>query len=160
MKLFIYLCVAKMETLMYSIIKTERQYNEYCNVLEELLAQDKKAVSDEIELLTLLIEKWDAEHNSFDDLNPVELIKALMEENNLKTKDLIEILDLSKGTVSKILNYHKGLSKETIRKLSDYFKVSQEAFNRSYKLVNEVNRHFRNASLMNTEKETENAVVV
>ncbi len=145
---------------MYSIIKTERQYNEYCNILEELLVQDKKAVSDKIELLTLLIEKWDAEHNSFEDLNPVELIKALMEENNLKPKDLIEILDLSKGTVSKILNYHKGLSKETIRKLSDYFKVSQEAFNRSYKLVNEVNRYFRNASLMNTEKEAENAVVV
>ena len=145
---------------MYSIIKTDRQYNEYCNVLEELLAQDKKAVSDEIELLTLLIEKWDTEHNSFDDLNPVELIKALMEENNLKPKDLIEILDLSKGTVSKILNYHNGLSKETIRKLSAYFKVSQEAFNRSYKLVNEVNRYFRNASPMNTEKETENAVVV
>ena len=149
-----------METLMYTIIKTERQYNEYCNVLEELLAQDKKTVSDELELLTLLIEKWDAEHNSFDDLSPVELIKALMEENNLKPKDLIEIIDLSKGTVSKILNYHKGLSKETIRKLSDYFKVSQEAFNRPYKLINEVNRHFRNASLMNTEKEAENAVVI
>ena len=59
-----------------------------------------------------------------------------MEENKLKPKDLIEILDLSKGTVSKILNYHKGLSKDTIRKLSHYFKISQEAFNRPYKLVN------------------------
>ena len=84
----------------------------------------------------------------------------MIEENKLKPKDLIEILDLSKGTVSKILNYHKGLSKETIRKLSDYFKVSQEAFNRPYKLVNEVNRHFRNASLMNTKKDLEKAVAV
>ncbi len=149
-----------MKLLKYTVIKTKRQYNEYCNILEELLTQDKKVLSDEIELLTLLIEKWDAEHNSFDDLNPVELIKALMEENNLKPKDLIEILDLSKGTVSKILNYHKGLSKDTIRKLSHYFKVSQEAFNRPYKLVNEVNRHFRNASLMNTKKELGNAVAV
>lgn len=142
-----------METLKYSIVKTEKQYNQYCDVLEELLAQDKKDLLDEIELLTLLIEKWDTEHNSFNDLDPIELIKALMEENNLKPKDLIEILDLSKGTVSKILNYQKGLSKETIRRLSDYFKVSQEAFNRPYKLVNEVNRHFRNASLMNTKKD-------
>ncbi|MCK4406474.1 MAG: helix-turn-helix domain-containing protein [Bacteroidales bacterium] len=149
-----------MNYLKYTIIKTGKQYNEYCNALEELLVQDKNALSDEIELLTLLIEKWDAEHNSFDDLNPVELIKALMEENKLKPKDLIEILDLSKGTVSKILNYHKGLSKETIRKLSNYFNVSQEAFNRPYKLVNEMNRHFRNASLMNTKKDLENAVVV
>ena len=145
-----------MNSLKYTIIKTERQYNDYCIALEELLALDKKALSDEIELLTLLIEKWDAEHNSFYDLNPVELIKALMEENNVKPKDLIEILDLSKGTVSKILNYHKGLSKETIRKLSDYFKVSQEAFNRPYELVND----FRNASLMKTKKDLENAVVV
>ena len=149
-----------METLKYSIIKTEKQYNNYCNTLDGLLVQDKKELTDEIELLTLLIEKWDAEHNSFDELNPVELIKALMEENDLKSKDLIDILDLTKGTISKILNYHKGLSKETIRKLSDYFKVSQEAFNRPYKLINEVNRHFRNASLMNTKKELGNVVSV
>ena len=149
-----------MKTLKYTIIKTKRQYNEYCNIIEELLTQDNKNISDEIDLLNLLIEKWDAEHNSFDDLNPVELIKALMEENNLKSKDLIEILDLSKGTISKILNYHKGLSKDTIRKLSHFFKVSQEAFNRPYKLVNEVNRHFRNASLMNTKKNLGKEVVV
>lgn len=141
-----------METLKFTIIKSQEQYNEYCDILEELISQDKKEVQDEIELLTLLIEKWDEEHNSFNDSDPVELLKALMEENNLKAKDLVDILDLSKGTISKILNYHKGLSKETIRKLSDYFKLSQEAFNRPYKLINEVNRHFRNASLMNTKK--------
>ncbi len=149
-----------MKSLKYTVIKTERQYNTYCNALEEFLAQEKKELTDEIELLTLLIEKWDAEHNSFDDLDPVELIKSLMEENNLKSKNLIDILGLSKGTVSKIMNYHKGLSKGTIRKLSDYFKVSQEAFNRPYKLINEVNRHFRDASLMNTEKDLGNTVAV
>lgn len=148
-----------MESLKYVIIKTEQQYNEYCNALEGLLAQNNKALSDEIELLSLLIEKWDLEHNSFDDFDPVELIKALMEDNKLKPRDLVKVLELSKGTVSKILNYQKGLSKETIRKLSDYFRVSQEAFNRPYKLVNEVNRHFRNASLMNTKKDLGNTVV-
>ena len=149
-----------MGALKYSIIKTGQQYNQYCNILEDLLVKDNSGLSDEIELLALLIEKWDSEHNSFNDLDPVELIKALMEENNLKSKDLIEILDLSKGTVSKILSYQKGLSKETIRRLSDYFKVSQEAFNRPYKLINEVNKHFRNASLMNTKKDLGKTVAV
>ena len=102
--------------------------------------------------MTLLIEKWDKENNSLNELNPIEILKALMYENNLKSKDLVDILGISKGTVSKILNYHKGLSKETIRKLADYFHVSQETFNRPYKLINAVNRHFRNASLMNTRK--------
>jgi HTH-type transcriptional regulator/antitoxin HigA len=142
-----------METLKYKIIKNEDTYFKYCETLEELVISENKNAQDEIELLSLLIEKWDNEKNSLNDLNPIELLKALMNENDLKAKDLIGILELSKSTISKILNYHKGLSKETIRKLSDYFKISQEAFNRPYKLVNEVNKHFRNASLMNTKKE-------
>lgn len=142
----------EMETLKFTIIKSKEQYDNYCAILEDLIAQDDKKVQDEIDLLTLLIENWDREHNTLNDSDPIEILKSLMTEHNLKAKDLIDILDLSKGTISKILNYHKGLSKETIRKLSDYFKVSQEAFNRPYGLINEVNRHFRNARLTNTRK--------
>ena len=141
-----------METLKYTVIKDVEQYKKYCDILEELILNENNATRDELELLTLLIEKWDNEHNTFKDSDPIELLKALMNEHDLKAKDLTGILDLSKGTISKILNYHKGLSKDTIRKLSDYFKLSQEAFNRPYKLINEVNRHFRDASLMNTRK--------
>ncbi len=141
-----------METLKYTIIKNSEQYHNYCEILENLICQDENKYQDDIELLTLLVEKWDNEHNTFNDLDPVEIIKSLMIENDLKAKDLVNILNLSKATVSKILNYQKGLSKDTIRKLSDYFKVSQEAFNRPYKLKSEINKHFRNASLMNTKK--------
>jgi HTH-type transcriptional regulator/antitoxin HigA len=141
-----------METLKYTVIKDVEQYKKYCDILEELILNENNTTKDELELLTLLIEKWDEEHNSFKDSDPIELLKALMNEHDLKAKDLARILNLSKGTISKILNYHKGLSKDTIRKLSDYFKLSQEAFNRPYKLINEVNRHFRDASLMNTRK--------
>ena len=149
-----------MKSLKYTIIKTEVQYTEYCDLLENLIYEEKLSLQDEIDLLTLLIEKWDKEHNSLMDLSPIDLLKALMTENGLKAKDLVEILGLSKGTVSKILNCQKGLSKETIRKLSDYFKLSQESFNRPYKIVNEVNRHFRDANLMNTTKDMENIIVI
>lgn len=148
----------EMENLKYTVIKHKEQYEKYCDILEDLVLKDEPFSKDEIELLTLLIEKWDAEQNTFNDSDPIEILKSLMEENNLKPKDLIEILSLSKGTISKILNYHKGLSKDTIRKLSDYFKISQEAFNRPYKLINEINRHFRDASLMNTRKNIIEAV--
>lgn len=101
-----------------------------------MILRDEKETIDEVELLTLLIEKWDNDHNTFIDYDPIVLLKTLLEEHKLKAKDLVNILNLSKGTISKILNYHKGLSKDTIRKLSDYFKISQEAFNRPYKLIN------------------------
>jgi HTH-type transcriptional regulator/antitoxin HigA len=65
---------------------------------------------------------------------------------------VVDILPLSKGLVSDILNYKKGLSKEIIRVLSGYFKVNQEAFNRPYKLKLASNSRLRDASVMNTQK--------
>ena len=59
---------------------------------------------------------------------------------------LADFLELSKGTVSKILNYQKGFSKETIRKLSLHFKLTQEAFNRPYPLVNQIPKNLQKAS--------------
>lgn len=127
-----------METLKYTIIKNKAQYNEYCDILEDLVLKDTN--HDEVDLLSLLIEKWDAEHNTFKDTDPIEILKVFMRDHNLKATDLVDILGLSKSTISKILNYHKGLSKDTIRKLSVFFKVSQEVFNRPYSLKSKVNR--------------------
>lgn len=122
------------EILKYTVIHNEKQYKDYCRILEELVTKESDDVQDEVDLLRLLIEKWDEELFSYEDLDPIEMLKLVMSENNLKAKDLTFILELSKGTISKILNYQKGLSKESIRKLADYFKVSQEAFNRFYEL--------------------------
>jgi HTH-type transcriptional regulator/antitoxin HigA len=146
-----------MKTLKYPVIKSATQYKIYCKTLEELLGgnDNSKGAGEEIELLTLLIEKWDAEHSTLNEVNPVELLHYLMHDHNLKAKDLVEILGVSKGLVSDILNYKKGLSKKIIRILSAHFKVSQEAFNRPYKLINPVNSHLRNASVMNTPKKIE-----
>lgn len=126
-----------MVVLKYKVIKSKSQYKEYTNILEELVFADFKTreMKDEIDLLTLLIEKWDDEHNSFEDVDPITLLHSLMDGSSLKAKDLVEILGVSKGLVSDILNYKKGLSKENIRTLAGYFKVSQEAFNRPYKLA-------------------------
>jgi HTH-type transcriptional regulator/antitoxin HigA len=62
-----------------------------------------------------------------------------MQEKNLTSTELAAILNVSKGLVSDIINYKKGLSKEVIRRLASYFKLSQEAFNRKYELQNRRN---------------------
>jgi HTH-type transcriptional regulator / antitoxin HigA len=122
--------------LKYKVIKSKTQYKEYCKTLEDLVFNKakKKQLKDEIDLLTLLIEKYDGDHNSFEDLDPIQLLQTLMNDHNLKAKNLVEILGVSKGMVSDILHYKKGLSKDNIRILANHFKVSQEAFNRPCKL--------------------------
>jgi HTH-type transcriptional regulator / antitoxin HigA len=143
-----------MEALPYKVIKSLKQYKEYCNTLETLVMAKKKtqAHQDTIDLLTLLIEKWDQEHNTFTEADPVELLDYLMKENKMKAVDLATELEISKSLVSDILHYRRGLSREVIRKLASRFKVSQELFNKPYKLVSSVNSHLRDASVMNTTK--------
>lgn len=144
-----------MAALKYKVITSKTQYRDYCNALEQLLFSGNKDrdTKDEIALLTLLIEKWDEVHNTFEELDPIQLLQSLMKEHDLKAKDLVPVLNMSKGYISDILNYKKGLSKEVIRKLATRFKISQEALNRPYKLTVPENAHLRNASVMNTKKE-------
>ena len=126
-----------MEALQYKVIKNINQYKEYCNLLEEIVMIKKKTrqQQDTIELLTLLIEKWDEEHNTFSGADPVELLTYLMKENKLKAVDLAGKLAVSKSLVSDIMHYRRGLSGDIIRKLANRFKVSQELFNKPYKLI-------------------------
>ena len=123
-----------MEVLKYKVISSNTQYKEYSKVLENLTFTElnRKNLHDEIALLTLLIEKWDNDHNSFNDLDPVQLLQSFMESHQLKAKNLVAMLGVSKSYISEILNYRKGFSKVVIRKLASHFKVSQEAFNRPY----------------------------
>ena len=145
----------------FTIIRSKKQYNNYCNDLEKLTLKYDSKPSDDlldlIETITLLIEEYDKEHTQLEGADPIQLLKSLMRENNLKQKDLADLLHVSKGHLSDILNYKKGLSKNVIRILSERFKVRQSAFNRPYKLSVEVNRHYRNANMMNTKKDLETA---
>lgn len=145
-----------MEKLLYKIIKSKQQYYAYCDKLEELVMLRKKNIEqqDTIELLTLLIEKWDEGHSTLGEGDPIELLRYLMVENKLKSVDLARQLKVSPSLISDILNYRRGLSKEIIRKLSRYFKVAQELFNKPYKLVSPVNSRLKDASVMNTPKNT------
>jgi HTH-type transcriptional regulator/antitoxin HigA len=127
-----------MVALKYTVIKTEKQYNEYCQRMEELgdrYPNDPK-VEDEMDLIYVLIEKWDNEQRTFswDEYDPVQLLKSIMKDNKIRAVDLAAYLQISKGYMSDILNYKKGFSKEVIRKLADRFKMRQEAFNKKYKL--------------------------
>ena len=146
-----------METLQYKIIRTDTQYYKYCDRLELLVDTVKKtkAIQDEIDLLSLLIEKYDAEQNTFDDADPVELLKSLMKDHKMKGVDIAKFLQVSEGLVSDMLNYKKGLSKDTIRILSEKFKLNQEAFNRPYELQVTVRRKFKDAKMMNSGKKLE-----
>jgi HTH-type transcriptional regulator/antitoxin HigA len=60
-------------------------------------------------------------------LTPIELLRHLMEENDMNTSDLGYILG-SRGLASEVLNGKRGLSKMLIRRLSEHFGVGPSLF--------------------------------
>lgn len=112
-----------------------------------------KEIEDELELLELLIDNWEKDNLKNDESDPIELLKFLIENHNMERSDLIKLLGISKGALSQILSYKKGLSKNVIRKLSERFKVSQEAFNRPYLIKSQANKGHKDERMMNTTKE-------
>ena len=138
-----------MEVLKYKVITSDKQYDKYCKTLEELVfsSPKSKATKDEIALLTLLIEKYDQDYNTFDMADPIALLKSLIKDQKMKAVDLAKLLHVSEGLVSDILHYKKGLSKDTIRILSEKFKLKHESFNRPYNLQVSLNSRLRNGRM-------------
>lgn len=115
----------------YSVIKTEEQYESYCNILEEMVfAEDSEVYQDEIELLTLLIEDWEERQHPGKNMDPVELLHSLMDDHNLNQSELAEIAGIGKSYMSEILNKKKSMSKKVIRNIANHFAIRQEALNR------------------------------
>lgn len=116
------------------VIKSIEQYHHYCDELERLMSLDPLSEEDQetIDLLEVLIEKWDDEHYTEAALHPVDLLKQLMEIHDLNATELAKKTGIDKTVLSKIINHKKGFSKEVIRALAGYFKVNQEGFNKPY----------------------------
>lgn len=139
--------------MQHKLIKTEKEYNAYSKRVWELSQmKPSKKTDEEIELLDLLIEKWEQEHSKTKTLDPIQLLKYLMENRHVERDALTNALDIDKSTLSLILTYQRGLSKNVIRKLSKFFKMSQEAFNKEYELVKARDYRARKENIKATKK--------
>ncbi|MGD0129320.1 MAG: transcriptional regulator [Terriglobia bacterium] len=110
-------------------IASERQHEEYLSVVDKLAAKEHPTREEEkyAEVLMTLIEAYEEEHYRVPDASPLEVLRALMEANNLRQKDLVPIFG-SEGIISEVLHKKRGLSKTHIQKLSARFHVSPAVF--------------------------------
>lgn len=125
-----------MNELKYTKVKDLSQYTNYCNRHEELILKEEDKYEDEIELLELLIEDYDNRitEQKFEKSNPVELLRSLLENNEMSQTEFSKEIKISKQLLSDILGYRRNISKDLVLKFSEYFLMSQEAFSRRYDL--------------------------
>ena len=110
-------------------ITSQRQHEQYLSVLNKLASKDNPMAEEEkyAQVLMTLIEAYEEAHDSIPDASPVEVLRALMDANNLRQKDLAPIFG-SESIVSEVLHKKRDLSKTHIEKLSKRFNVSPAVF--------------------------------
>lgn len=113
-------------------IKTERDYQKALKRLEVIFdARPGSKEGDELEILGVLIEKYEDEHYPIEAPDPIEAIKFRMEQMGYKQRDLAEIIGY-KGRVSEILNRKRKLSLEMIRNLHEKLNIPLESLVQAY----------------------------
>jgi HTH-type transcriptional regulator/antitoxin HigA len=110
-------------------ITSERQHEEYLSVLDKLASNEHPTRDEEkyAEVLMTLIEAYEEAHQPIPDASAVEVLRALMDANDLRQKDLVPIFG-TESIVSEILHKKRDLNKSHIEKLSKRFRVSPAVF--------------------------------
>jgi len=111
------------------VLHTEAENERFTSHLETLLRKEQRTEGETrlIELLTLLIEEFEAREYALPHASPVEVLRHLMVENNLRQTDLLDVFG-SASVVSEVLAGRRALAKNHITKLSKRFNVSPALF--------------------------------
>ena len=110
-------------------ITSERQHELYLSVLDKLASKENPSAEEEkyAQVLMTLIEAYEEEHHPVPNASPLEVLRALMDANDLRQKDLAPIFG-SESIVSEVLHKKRELNKSHIEKLSKRFHVSPAVF--------------------------------
>ncbi len=102
------------------LIKNEKEYDEALSRVDALMELDPKLgskESDELEVLVMLIEKYEEKNWAISEADPVDAIKVRMEQMHLKQKDLVPYIG-NASKVSEVLSRKVGLSLAMITNLA------------------------------------------
>ena len=110
-------------------IRSDEENARLTRLLLELDERDDLSPEEQTlaEMLTLLIEDYEAQHYPLPRVSPNESLRALLEERGLKHKDIWPILG-NKGAASEILSGHRSISKAQAKRLAEFFRVPIDLF--------------------------------
>jgi HTH-type transcriptional regulator/antitoxin HigA len=106
------------------VIHNDEELEAYTNALFQLTALENPSRSEleAIELLTLLVERYEEAHYPIASADAVSVVRYLLEHQNLIQRDLIPEFG-SESAVSMFLAKQRKLTLQQVRKLSARFKL-------------------------------------
>ena len=100
-------------------IKSEEEFQAMQEIVNQLLDKPelREEESDYLDVLGMLIYEYEKDLDIVTDIYGVELLKVLLDERNLKQKDLVSIFK-TESIVSDVLNEKRKLTTRHIKKFS------------------------------------------
>ena len=110
-------------------IRTDEELAQYTSALFTLTAKKETTPAEDeaIELLTLVIERYEAAKYPLPQSDPVEVLRYLMESHGFNQKDLVPEFGVE-STVSMVLAGTRRMTVTHITRLSQRFHVSPAVF--------------------------------
>ena len=113
-------------------IRNEKDYQNALNRLEGIFdAKKGTEEGDDLEVLSILIDRYENEQFPIGMPDPIAAIKFRMEQMGMNQKDLAEIVGF-KSRVSEILNKKRKLTLDMIRKLNTTLHIPTEVLIQDY----------------------------
>lgn len=111
------------------LIHLDEKLAEYTRSFFELTAKAHPTPDEKeaIELMILLVERYEQEHYPLPEAEPAEMLRFLLEQNGLSQRDVAPELG-SESTVSLVLSGKRQLNRDHIARLSRRFNVSPAVF--------------------------------
>jgi len=111
------------------VIHNDKELELYTNALFQLTAIENpsRAEAEAIELLTLLVERYEQAHYAIPAADAVSVVRFLIDRQDLAQRDLVPQFG-SESAVSMFLAGHRKLTLEQVRKLSSRFKLPADVF--------------------------------
>ena len=111
------------------VIHNDEELEKYTDALFQLTALENPSSSEveAIELLTLLVERYEEEHYSVPTADPVSIVRFLIERQDLTQRDLIPQFG-SESAVSMFMTGQRNLTLEQVRRLSARFELPADVF--------------------------------
>jgi HTH-type transcriptional regulator / antitoxin HigA len=118
--------VAEVKT---KVIETEDEYEQLLAVAEQLTFKQAQTPEESAlyDLVTMLVEAYEAEHYPIDKSSPAEVLQHIIESSGIEPIELAEIFGSSES-VAQVLAGTKSIEPSWAQALGDRFKLSPKIF--------------------------------
>ena len=110
------------------LIETEAENERLLTIIEPMMSRELSPEEGKLfDLLVKLVEDFEQQHYPMGEPSPTETLKFLMEQRDLRQRDIVHLFG-SSGIASEVINGKRAISKNQAKALAEFFQVSPELF--------------------------------